>query len=455
MLQVSEGAVKKCKRIVKIPALPGLSVSFVKMQRKKIRLLAGVAGLVLLLLGAVQVYWFNQAFDREKAQWEEQVNLAMRSTANRLLVMQGDSISRIDPIRQVASNSFKIDLATSADYALTAAVMEEEFGMYHIDQAYQLTLRNCTTEELILGSLILPDLDGEVSENSFTCKGREQDIQCVQIAVLFPGIQGQLLGRMEIWLFSSLVFLLVLILAVLTLIYLLQNKRMQRLRTDFFNNMTHELKTPITNIGIASEVLANKADSLDSKRTAHYVDIIRQENEKLKQQAELVLQLSKLESNPEALPLETVDLHEVAQQAINHIMLRIEERGGRLMSSLKAEHTAIRGNQQHLMRAILNLLDNAEKYSLETLEITISSRNENNQVVLAVEDHGVGMSADVRSSIFDKFYRAPQGDRHEVSGFGLGLSYVRSVIQAHQAHIRVESSPGKGSRFELQFPQTA
>ena len=232
---------------------------------------------------------------------------------------------------------------------------------------------------------------------------------------------------------------------------LLQNKLAQ-MKTDFINNMTHEFKTPIATISLATDSLKSPRISPFPDKVARFVNIIKQENKRMNDQVEKVLQMAKLDKNQLKLNLTPVDLNEVAAEAAEYISLQVEPRGGTVSTVLHANPAEVEGDLTHLSSVINNLLDNANKYSPEAPRIVVSTRNVPKGVEITVRDHGMGMSREARKNIFDRFYRVHTGDRHDVKGFGLGLSYVKTITEVHHGSITVKSELGKGSSFILTFP---
>jgi two-component system phosphate regulon sensor histidine kinase PhoR len=225
------------------------------------------------------------------------------------------------------------------------------------------------------------------------------------------------------------------------------------MKNDFIGNMTHELKTPISTIALSSEVLGDPAIVNEPGRLKAYADIIRTENERLRTQVERVLQLSTLDRDELQMKREPVDLHKVVRQVANSFAIQLQEREGELALDLAAGHAMVTGDPVHLTNAVFNLVDNAVKYSPDRPRVTISTRDDGRDLQLAVADKGIGIKRENVRHIFERFYRVPTGNLHNVKGFGLGLHYVDQIVRAHGGRIRVESEPGRGSTFIMDLPQ--
>ncbi len=227
-------------------------------------------------------------------------------------------------------------------------------------------------------------------------------------------------------------------------------KKLSETKNEFIDNMTHELKTPISTISLACEALLDKEiTNKDSKE--NYVKIINDENRRLGGQVEKVLSIAKTEKKNYEIDFDKLDIHKIINDSIKINQFKIEKREGKILQNLKAKNSVISGNYDHLLNVFNNLIENANKYSLDIPHIEISTENKNDKLFVIVSDRGIGIRKSNLDKIFDKFYREPQGNIHNVKGFGLGLSYVRNIVVKHNATIKVESQLNKGTKFEISF----
>jgi two-component system phosphate regulon sensor histidine kinase PhoR len=224
------------------------------------------------------------------------------------------------------------------------------------------------------------------------------------------------------------------------------------LMVDFINNMTHEFKTPISTIALASEALANPEIVRDENRLLRYNRIIRDENTRMRNQVEKILEMAALEEGDYELNIAAVDAHKIIADAVQNIALQIEKRGGKIECQLRAAAPVIDADEVHLANIIHNLLDNANKYSPETPVIKIATENDGDGLHIRIADNGIGLRPEDQKRVFEKYYRVPTGNVHDVKGFGLGLSYVRLMVEAHGGTITVKSEYQKGSEFEIWLP---
>ncbi|WP_299820498.1 HAMP domain-containing sensor histidine kinase [uncultured Pontibacter sp.] len=251
----------------------------------------------------------------------------------------------------------------------------------------------------------------------------------------------------------SALFTLVIIATFGTTIHIIyKQKKLSEMKNDFINNMTHEFKTPIATISLATDSIANPKIYEHPEKIKYYTGIISQENKRMHAQVENVLQIAQLEKNDFKLNFKPVDVHLLIGKAIESIRLQVEERRGQVTIQLNALQHELSTDEVHLFNVICNLLDNANKYSPNNPDICLVTQNVDGGLLIAVEDKGMGMSKETQQRVFDKFYRVPTGNLHNVKGFGLGLSYVKAIVQAHKGNVHLKSEPGKGSRFEIFLP---
>lgn len=238
-----------------------------------------------------------------------------------------------------------------------------------------------------------------------------------------------------------------------TIYVILRQKMVSEMKTDFINNMTHEFKTPIATISLATDSINSPMILSDESKIKRFTNIIKQENSRMLNQVEKVLQMAKLDKKDFEIKHIALDIHDVIKDASENIKLKLAQREGTIMLDLQADPSIIEGDKTHISAIVNNLLDNAEKYSPEFPQITVSTKNDSNNVVISISDNGIGMTKEQKKHIFEKFYRVPTGNIHNVKGFGLGLSYVKAIVDAHKGFITVKSDVGKGSTFAVFLPR--
>ena len=275
------------------------------------------------------------------------------------------------------------------------------------------------------------------------------------LLVNFPHQKSFILSSIWSLLIGSLLFTSIIIAVFYyTVLILFRQKKLSEIKNDFINNMTHEFKTPLATISLAVDAVNNPMILKDENKIKHYTHIIKEENKRMNSQVEKVLQMALLDKNQINLSKDEIDIHDIIYRAVENISLQVEEKGGNIMTELAAENYELTGDEVHLQNVIFNLLDNANKYSPEKPEIKISTQNDSKGIYIIIEDKGIGMSQDNIKMIFEKFYRVPTGNVHNIKGFGLGLTYVKAIIEAHNGTIEVKSQLKKGSQFKIYLPIT-
>lgn len=275
----------------------------------------------------------------------------------------------------------------------------------------------------------------------------------VYISVYFPGEKQLLRKSMGIMGGSSLtITVFIIIMFSLTLYIMFKQKRLSEMKNDFVNNMTHELKTPISTISLASQMLSDRSIPDEQKNLGHISRIIQTESRQLGYQVERVLQMAIFDHGELKLKRESVDLHDIIETVAQNFLLQMDKRSGKLEFQPEADQSVVTGDPMHLTNVVSNLMENAMKYTSRNPEIRISTRNENNSIIVSVADNGIGISKEDQKRIFDKFFRVPTGNVHNVKGFGLGLSYVKLIVDEHEGSIKIKSETNKGSRFDIHLP---
>ena len=239
-----------------------------------------------------------------------------------------------------------------------------------------------------------------------------------------------------------------------TINVIFRQKKLSMMKTDFINNMTHEFKTPIASISLATSMLQRDKERLDERRQANYLRLIETESKRLEGQVDKVLQIAMIDSGNFSLDKKELDIHEIIERVVEGMNLIVNKRKGSIQLYLQASRSRVMADETHLVNIIYNLVDNALKYTLDIPEIIITTRDGADGLEVSIKDNGIGIGEEIQKYIFDKFYRAETGDVHNVKGFGLGLSYVKKIIEAHAGKIDLQSELNQGSEFRLYFPQS-
>jgi two-component system phosphate regulon sensor histidine kinase PhoR len=275
----------------------------------------------------------------------------------------------------------------------------------------------------------------------------------LELKLIFPDKKQFIIAEMGMLFITSVVLILVvLVMFWRTVRLLMKEKQISEHTTDFLNNMTHEFKTPLTNIALAGRLIVKDSTITQEDKITHYSGIILEENEKLRLQVEQVLSMTALERGEIPLQKTELDVHELIHNTVKCIGLQIENSQGHLTVNPDAERFMVWGDKAHLTNALCNLIDNAIKYSNKSPELRITTSNINQYLIIKVTDKGIGIDKEYQRKIFDKFFRVPTGDVHDVKGFGLGLAYIKKIVELHNGTIAVESKKGKGTAFTITLP---
>jgi two-component system, OmpR family, phosphate regulon sensor histidine kinase PhoR len=428
-----------------------LSVYFYKnivpiLNRNTIRLLLILGIISITGIIAVQAYWVRRAFDLKEQQFRQTVMVALREVANRVSNAYG--LTKIDnPVNQESSDYYVVNLRSELDAAVLEHYLKEVFKKYNLNTSFEYGIYDCDTEKISYGGFVNADFEVDKTEPKMLPKTKKF---LYYFGIRFPSKTSYLASRLDIWLISSWITLIVTAFFGYAMWVILTQKRLSEVQRDFVNNMTHEFQTPIATIRVATDVLAQPRIMNEPERMKKYVQIIRQENNRLKNQVESVLNTARLERGKLELHIQLQELHEIITEATESLKMELEDN---FHVELTASKSSIYADRTHLMSIVRNLLENAVKYSPKPPNITIKTENIGDSLTLSVSDNGIGIPKEYQPKIYDKFYRVPTGNVHNVKGFGLGLSYVKQIVKAHNWQIELDSDLGKGSTFRIIIKQ--
>ena len=422
------------------------------MNKRTIQLIIFLACFSLAGIVITQLFWVQKSMSLQEKSFDNRANQAMRTVAEQLLASNQDSTTRIEPIEITGPMFFVCKVNTVIDSFLLGTLLSYEFEYQDIEADYVYGIYDCFSDSITLTKCVKDNIE---TQNYVELPDKHLHFEkgVANFWVYFPRPEGFLISQIGKWLFSSLGLLIIVIFTFsFTIFSIIKQKKLSEMKTDFINNMTHELKTPISTIGLSTEVLMKEATQSDKEKIQQYARIISEENNRLRTQVEKVLQMAILDRGQFELNVKELDLHDLIDSAVEKQRLTVENRGGTLSLQKNAEETILNADWEHLQNVVENLLDNANKYSNADPVIEVETTNNKHGVLITVTDQGIGMDKESQKHIFDKFYRVSTGDVHDVKGFGLGLNYVQIIVDAHGGDIKVTSSPGKGSTFEIFLP---
>ena len=406
-----------------------------KLNRTHLFILISSLALVIVLI--IQLNWIFETAKIKENLFNEKANIVLARTTDALC--SDKETSKNMDICVGKNELHKID-------SLFTHYMK--FYNFHIDYSFEVIKSNALSTNHEPGTLnnIYPKEPGcykKSLEEEATKHGWE-------LKLIFPKKEQFIMAEMGTLFITSVILILVVLLMFWrTTRSLITEKKISEHTNDFLNNMTHEFKTPLTNIALAGKMIIKEPGTKQEGKIKHYSEIILRENEKLRLQVEQVLSMTALERGEIPLRKTELDFHQLIQDALKSISIQIENKQGNLKLNLAAESFVVMGDRTHLTNALCNLIDNAIKYSPERPQLAIQTFNKDQHLIVVVSDKGMGIEKEYHKKVFDKFFRVPTGDVHNVKGFGLGLAYLKKIIELHGGTIELESEAGKGTTFVI------
>lgn len=425
------------------------------MTNNTIRRVIVLGAISILSLLSIQIYWVLRTWDIQEREFNRKVNQAMLDTANELSLMKGFSIPTQKLVEQLSSNYWVVNInnvfeAEDLEYALS-----KSFEKQALKEDYQYGIFDCSSDQMITGKIIRrADLENQAPLTEPLPKHGDSDF-IYYFGVQFPNRTVNILSNMWIVVSFTALMLITLAFFIYAMSVILRQKQLSELQRDFINNMTHEFKTPISTIRISTDVFLKNETIQADERLNRYAGIIKEQIMRLNTQVEKVLQLAKVERDNIELNKEKLDVAELIKSISPSIELKVNEKQGTLILDMDAPRTWIMADRVHLTNILHNLIDNGVKYARGNPEIKVSLHEEDDELVLSIQDNGIGIPREHHRRIFDKFYRVPTGNVHNVKGFGLGLYYVKSMCHEHGWDLDLVSYLGKGTTFNIRMPHPA
>jgi two-component system phosphate regulon sensor histidine kinase PhoR len=379
-----------------------------------------------------------------------------KSSPGRLIIDPELDRSRAALIHSVVNQYMRFEpfpIQERLDFAFLDSVVQVTMKEFGIHTAAHYGILNSKSDSLVFQSTAL-DAD-QLKSSKYRSRLFPHDlfVESNDLVFTFPDERMHLIKQLSLSSILALGFLVTLLVCFLFIIRTLwSQKRFSQLLVDFINNMTHEFKTPISTIALASETISRDKILQDKKRLVNYSRIIQDESHRMRKQVENILEMTALEKGEIDLQMENVSLHDILNQAVDHFRLIVEKQKGKINLNLNASTDQIVADGMYLMNVIHNMFDNAVKYTEHPVQIMVTTSNQDNHIHVRIKDNGLGIDAGQQKRIFDKYYRVPTGNLHNVKGFGLGLHYVRLIVEAHLGSVDVESKPGEGSIFTIKLP---
>jgi two-component system, OmpR family, phosphate regulon sensor histidine kinase PhoR len=466
------------------------------MNKNLISLIIVVVSFVLLSLTVVQLYWVRNAISIERSNFESKVNSAVKEVIYKLektktinvlkqnlqtqeqinsfltaidtlsneLFNNMQSIQTIEELQRIVNKANMAQIALNELMGVNNTEKYPDFGV--LDSLLNLEIANHGIKAKFEYGVYSSKKSKMIFEKSgnyktellneglvFTLYPYDFSDYPDYLMIYFPYETRYLFKQMASIVFISLIIIVIILMLFIYVIrVIVWQKRLSEMKNDFINNMTHEIKTPISTISLACEALREAEVKKNSLLTNSYLKVINDENNRLGGIAEKILQAAIIEKDNFRLKREKVNIHDLIDMVINNIGIQIEVKDGTISKNLSAVRPIISADKTHLINVLMNLLDNANKYSPRKPKIVISTENYSEGIVVCIADNGIGISKENQKKIFDKLYRVPTGNIHDVKGFGLGLSYVKNIVELHGGRITVESELKQGSKFCVLLP---
>ena len=412
---------------------------------KRVILLGALAISAIIIL---QAYWGINNYKLNEAEFQQTVHIALLRVAKSISKSNKTELpNTTNLIKKVSTNYYVVNTNSNINAGELEFYLQREFHDLSLNTDFEYAIHDCETNEMVYGNL---------------CKYEDKKIEGVVLGdlpkydefiyyfgVKFPSRRGYLLSQMQSTFILAGVLLITTLFFIYSLYVILSQKRLSDMQKDFINNMTHEFKTPISSIKISSNVFLNNEKIKDDPRLLKYANIIKDQNQRLNNQVEKVLQIAKLEKENFKLKMESVDLHQLINEIMKSVELNMAESSGTIKSSLKADSPIIHADKLHLSNIIYNVIDNAIKYCKDNPNVLVETESIGDKISLSIKDNGIGIEKEHLTKVFNKFYRVPTGNVHDVKGFGLGLFYIKNICDAHGWKINLESEIGKGTNISL------
>ncbi|PBQ32794.1 hypothetical protein CNR22_13755 [Sphingobacteriaceae bacterium] len=421
------------------------------MKLNRTYLFIAVSSLALVIVLIIQVNWIFETAKVKEELFTEKANIVL-SKVTEALSSDKQTVQTIGNEEQ-ASRSIVINSCKTTEVCISNPDIEKinklfrqymSFYNFYIDYSFVVIkepMFSLKDKSGFKNNIYRKRLDEIASKNG------------LELVLILPDKEEFILQEMGTPFVSSVILIIVvLVMFWRTVMSLMKEKKISEHTTDFLNNMTHEFKTPLTNIALAGKMMLKDTTLKNEEKIKHYSGIILEENEKLRLQVEQVLSMTALERGEIPLQKTELDIHQLINTCTKAICIQIENRLGILRTELKAERSIVLGDKTHLANALCNLIDNAIKYCEEKPEVTIETRNNGDAVMIIVSDNGIGIEYKYHQQVFDKFFRVPTGNIHDVKGFGLGLAYIKKIVELHGGGIELQSEKNEGAIFIITLP---
>jgi len=409
--------------------------------------------IALIGLMGIQIYWIRNASSVREANFRSSVNEVMAKVVLKIERLEKKKAIELNQYVGMLNFNRHLPYSSFLTREMLDSLISIELNIRGIDTRFEFGIFKPEGLEYLIEKS--SNYRKELIEKGYAKILFQTDIYTSPEYLLFYFPHEKQFLLTELWgmLLISIILIIVIVYSfTYSISTIFRQKRLSEMKNDFINNMTHEFKTPISTISLACEALGDHDLRKSDEVFTSYINMIREENNRLAGMAEKILQTAVIDKGQLKMKKETINLHEIIQDVIKNLRIQVEIKDGEIISRLTAEKPQIEGDKVHITNLVYNLLDNANKYSPRKPMIRINTENAHNGIVITIEDKGIGISRNEQKKIFDKLYRVPTGNIHEIRGFGLGLSYVKAIVEEHHGKISLESEVDRGTKFTVFLP---
>lgn len=409
-----------------------------------------LGGLSIIGIIFVQSYWLLKTWDIKDKEFDQTINIVLRNVAQRIATYNKIVLPKSNLIQRKSSNYYAVNINSWIDAVLLEEFLLQEMRKQALNIDFEYAVYDCLSNELVYGNYCSTEnlKDKDIKKRK---KLQKFNDLIYYFVVRFPKRESFLLANRNMTLTLTVLSVLAIGFFLYSIWVIMEQKRLSELQKDFINNMTHEFKTPISSIKIASDFLSNDAYIKSDARLGKYIKIIKDQNLRLNDQVEKVLNVARLEKDSIELKKEIFEVVQTLRDIINNESLKLKQ--GIIQFNTHLQAGNINADKLHFVNVVANMIDNAIKYSDDTPIVDIGLEEDDHFLILSIKDNGIGIDKESQKKLFDKFYRVSTGNVHDVKGFGLGLYYVKNICAAHHWQISVQSDLGKGSKFTIRIPK--
>ena len=420
------------------------------MSNRSIQWVIGFGVLAILAILAGQAYFFYKAFDLRERQTVQSFKISLQTVAENISQYNKSTLPD-NIIHQYSPDYYIVDINNHIDPWILEHYLRTELTRRHLNIDFEYAIYNCDDDRMVYGNYVSLNAKEEVKNKLEYWPKYEEGLY--YFGVHFPGVRSYILSEMGLWYYFTAILVIVIIFFGYSMMIILRQKRLSEVQRDFINNMSHEIRTPLTSIGLATDVLGEEGLGGDHDRFLKYSYLLKEQTVLLQKKVDRILQQAETEHKFFKLNKEQLLLKDLIEETADEFRPATEHRKGRVEIDNQAGNPVILGDRYHLSGILINLIDNALKYTDKPPQVTITILEKQASILVKVEDKGTGIEKKYIRKVFMPFFRVPSGNIHNVKGSGLGLSYVKKICDLHGWRIRIESEPAKGTTITLTIPK--